>query len=246
MADDRGRDVRRARSVQTEFQQHRDDDLRMVGGSEADEPAMIGAAGILRGSGLAGERETLNRGGSRGAARFEHRLETFQHHRVLQLAQAEYLLPLRHQVSDLRSRRLTAGSERAIELRHVDDRLRVRALPDRQVQRLGVAPSARAVLLVVVVDRVGPAGLVLFRQIDPGLVAHGEADPSGDELREPDLQAELIEVHVARMLDRALEVERAVALLLPAAEVAVAELVATGARHGHVLIHPDDAVLAAR
>src|SRR5712691_3545294 len=92
----------------------------MVSRSESDEPAVIGSASVLCGAGLAGERKALNRGSSRGATCFENRFETFQHHRVLYLAQLEYLLPLRHQMSDLRPRRQTLGGERAIELRHVD------------------------------------------------------------------------------------------------------------------------------
>jgi len=50
-----------------------------------------------------------------------------------------------------------------------------------------------------------------LRQIDAGLVPHRELDSAGNVSREPDLQAELVEVHVARVLDRALEIERAVA-----------------------------------
>src|SRR5471030_695336 len=97
--------------METEFEQHRDDDFRVIRGSEADEPPMIGATRILRRAGLAGERETLDRGGSRRAASFEHRLETLQHHRVLLSGEAEYFLALRYEVSDLGSRRLAPGGE---------------------------------------------------------------------------------------------------------------------------------------
>ena len=47
MRDDRRRDVRRPRAVTTELQHHRDDDLRIVGGREADKPRMIQLDAVL-------------------------------------------------------------------------------------------------------------------------------------------------------------------------------------------------------
>src|SRR4051794_28793213 len=54
VADDSRGDVRGARAVETELEQDCDNDLGLVGGREANEPAVIGAAGVLRGAGLAG------------------------------------------------------------------------------------------------------------------------------------------------------------------------------------------------
>ena len=59
---------------------------------------------------------------------------------------------------DLGPRRDAVGRQRRVEARHVRDRLRVLALPDRQVERRrALRPAARPVLLVEVLRRVRPA-----------------------------------------------------------------------------------------
>jgi hypothetical protein len=80
MTDDGGCDVRRARAVQSEFEQNRDDDLGLVGRGEADEPSMVRASSVLRSTSLASQRKTLNRGRSGGSTRLEHRFETFENY----------------------------------------------------------------------------------------------------------------------------------------------------------------------
>src|SRR5256885_14840911 len=146
-------------------------------------------------------------------------------------------------MSDLGTRRPARSRQRGIELCHVHDRLRVRTLPDRKVERLGGTPIPRAVLLVVVIDRVGPVRLILLGEIYAGTVSHRERYSSRDQARKPDLQSELVKVGIARMLDRVLEAKRSVALLLPAAEVAVAELITSRAGHRHVILRRDEPIL---
>ena len=68
---------------------------------------------------------------------------------------------------------------------------------------------------------------------------------AGEHARDAESQAELVEVDVARLLDRLAKVDVAVALLVPAAEIAVAEEVAAGARMRHVVVQTDDAGLEA-
>src|SRR5207253_1502149 len=98
------------------------------------------------------------------------------------------------------------------------------ALPDRQIQRLGVTPIAGPVFLVVILGRVWPVRLILFRQIDSRPVPHRERDATGNQSAQPDLQSELVEVGVAGMLYRILEAQRPMSFLLPAAEITVSVL----------------------
>src|SRR5437763_1810332 len=48
MRDDRGGNARRPPTVQTEFEKHCHDNFWMIGRREANEPAVVGATGVLR------------------------------------------------------------------------------------------------------------------------------------------------------------------------------------------------------
>jgi hypothetical protein len=72
---------------------------------------------------------------------------------------------------------------------------------------------------VVVGDRVRPARLALLRQVDARLLIESQLDSAREKLGQGDLESQLIEVNVARLGDRAGEVQAFVAFLLPAPEV---------------------------
>ena len=61
-------------AVLGEFHDGADDDLRLVGRREPDEPAVVLAVGVLRGAGLAGDGE-VDAAGCRGGAPLHHRDE---------------------------------------------------------------------------------------------------------------------------------------------------------------------------
>src|SRR2546426_6123411 len=95
------------------------------------------------------------------------------------------------------------------------------ALADRQVDRLARRPAAavgtrhQAVLLAL--------------ELDPGRRAEAEGARVAHERHAADLQARLVEEDVARLHDRALEVDRAVAALLPVFERRGAQMELAGA-----------------
>src|SRR5689334_10422282 len=157
--------------------------------------------------------------------------------------QASKSPPPPQQVRDLGTGCFSTGRQRGVEPRHVHHRLRIRALTNRQIQGLSVAPVTRTVPLVVVVERVRPVRLILFRQIDSRSITHREIDSAGDQLAQPNLQTELVEIDVARMLDRAEQIDRAVALVIPAPEIPCAVLIPAGTRNRHVLGRRHHAVL---
>src|SRR5213079_512365 len=95
------------------------------------------------------------------------------------------------------------------------------ALADRQVDRLAQRPGAarwprhQAELLTL--------------ELDPGRSAEAEGAGVARDGRATDLQARLVEEDVARLHDRALEVDRAVAALLPVFERRGAQMELAGA-----------------
>src|SRR6185437_879067 len=140
----------------------------------------------------------------------------------------------------------SVGRERGVEFRHVDDCLGVLSLTDGQVERHRVAPPARAVRLVVVINGVRPERPLLIGKIDSALVSKSKRYAAGNHARQPDLQPQLVEVHVARHLDGTREGYAALPLLVPAFEVAVSILKATSARHWHLLGQRDQPIFQAR
>ena len=80
----------------------------------------------------------------------------------------------------------------------------------------------------------GKIGSCSFSQVDAAPLAEAHEHAVLEDRVEAEPQAELVEVHVAALGDRADQVERAVALLLPAAEVPVADRQPAAARLRHV------------
>src|SRR6185437_7598271 len=99
------------------------------------------------------------------------------------------------------------------------------ALSDGQVEHDRLTPAALAVLAVEISVGVGvrKQRSRFVRQIDAGTLTHPEFQSTRDEIREPELQPELVEVDVARLLDRASERNAAVSLVIPTAKIAAAE-----------------------
>ena len=199
----------------------------------------------LRGSGLAGDVHALDGRSGRGTA-----LGDDAHHRLpekLQLlrAQSDLLRQLGLPALDHRLRLGAVGRQCAVEPRHVEHRLRILALTDGEVQLLlARRPALRSVLLVEVFrKRRREIRPLLFRQVDARLSIEAESDAAGDETAERDLLTQLVEVDVARLRDRAEEVEAAVPFLLPALPRTIAQVVVPVARLRHVRVEIDQAVL---
>ena len=122
-----------------------------------------------------------------------------------------------------------------IELRQAERRERDHSLADGERHDLVVVrPVAEAALPVVFAG--GERGADLARQVDAG--GAGDAEPAAEleEALEADADADLIEVDVARVLDRADQVLVAVAPAVPAAGVAPLVAHAPGARDRHDVI----------
>src|SRR6185295_16723421 len=103
------------------------------------------------------------------------------------------------------------------------------ALADGDVEQHALGPASIPPALVVP-PHARHEPLALLGHVHAGAIAESERARRRFDARESDLVAHLIEVHVARVLDRAEHVETAVPLVLPTAERAAAKLVGAVAR----------------
>src|SRR5438876_1168386 len=152
------------------------DDFGLVGGREADEPAVGGAVGVLRRAGFPSDRDgPAEPAGAARRAALDH-----ADHRLAQACELIGAEPERHVgvgsgVHQEGWPGAAVAREHLVEADHVDEGLRVLALSDREVQRDGRRPAARAVGAVVVLRPCRELGRDFSRQVDAR--ARVESDP---------------------------------------------------------------------
>ena len=224
----------------TELDHDRNDDVRLVRWSKAHEPSVIELLSIhelaaLGRSRLAGKLHALDRRRGRGAV-VHHSHECLTNLFHLVGGELQDLHTLGRARPDLRRRRLAIRAERRVELRHVQDGLGVVSLSDRHAQYEGTCPPSLAVLDVEVFGVLREARLHLLGKIDARLLVEADGDTAGDETSDAKSHSQLVEVDVARLRDRTLEIQITVPFLLPAAVVAVSELQATRTRDWHPVL----------
>ena len=239
--DHAGDERRHIRSLAGELYDGAHHDLGLVGGREPDEPAVVRSVGILRRAGLAGDGDAAAE--APGAAR-----RAPLHHTDHRLPQPRELVGQEPEArvrggggaNEIRRSGAPIAREHLVEPHHVDERLRVLPLPDGEVERDGRRPAARAVHAVVVIRAAGEHGRDLAREVDPRARAEPQPARVLEQRREPDLQAQLIEVHIAALRDRVGECQVAVTAGGPAPEETIAVLQPAAARDRHVRAQGDD------
>src|ERR1041384_2107239 len=112
----------------------------------------------------------------------------------------------------------SVAGESRIEPHHVHQRLGVLALPDGQTERDPVAPAARTAGPIEVARSGGEKWLRVAREVDAAALREAELVAVLEQIGQPELEPELVEIGVAARGDGAHQVERPVAFLPPAME----------------------------
>src|SRR5438876_2760882 len=220
------------------------DDFGLVGGREADEPAVGGAVGVLRRAGFPRDRDgPAEPAGAARRAALDHADHRLAEPGELIGAQAERHVRVGSGVHQEGWPGVAVAREHLVEADHVDEGLRVLALSDREVQRDGRGPAARAVGAVVVLRPRWELGGDFSGQVDARARVESDAVRLLEQRAEADLEAELVEKDVAALGDGVGEGQVAVPLRRPAAEKAVAVLQPAAAGDRHVTVEGDEAPL---
>src|SRR5690606_18350759 len=116
------------------------------------------------------------------------------------------------------SRSRAIPGDRRVEVRQPEYGLVVRSLADRQAHHLGgLWRVAEALAPPVGTAREGARPLT--RQVDPGSIAEAHPRSVLDQVGQAELDSQLIEVDVTRLLDRRRQVQAAMAAGEPAAGI---------------------------
>ena len=219
-----------------------DHDLGLLGGREPDEPAVRRSVGVLGSASLAGDGDAAAE--AAGAAR-----RALLHHADHRLPQSGELVGQEPEarvragarVNEIRRSGAPVAREHLVEPYHVHECLGVLPLADGEVERHRRRPPPRPVHAVEVVRPAGEHGRDLPWEVDPGARAEPQPARVLEQRGEPELQAELIEVHIAALRDRVGQGQVAMAGGTPAAEEPITVLQPAAARDRHVGAQGDDA-----
>ena len=245
---DRARHERRyVRALARKLDDRPDDDLRLVGRRKADEPSVIRTVRVLRRTRFSRDRQTREPRAARGAL-LHHGDHRAPQRRQLIGAEIEgHVLGARSPASggphDERRPHVAIARELLVQPHHLHERLRVLALPDREVQRDGGRPAARTVNAIVVLGSRRELRWQLSGEIDPRTSAESPGIRILEQRRDPKLDTELVEIDVAALRDGLRERQRTVAARVPAPEVTIPVLQPAAAGDRHFAARSHDAAL---